>query len=183
MSVKASAADELRDPPRMNFVAKAISADARELIKEIHLRVLEQYASSSTRSYNRKAARGQLPLLLGAMVGELLHARTADQTLGWMSLCVRNPHLSTFGYSWLSFSKLLDVLQREGLIERLRGYYSALGLTMPRPSRNARIRASAKLAALCAEHLITSDNIQTHFRFPKTKKPRTMPGPKLRGES
>jgi hypothetical protein len=50
-------------------------------------------------------------------------------------------------------------------------------LIMPRPSRNARIRGSAKLIALCAEYSITPDNHAAHFKISRTKKPRTMPGP------
>jgi hypothetical protein len=177
MYAKVSASNELRDPPKMTFTARAISADARELVKQLHGRVLTQYAAMPKRSYNRKAARGKLPRLIGAMVGELLHIRATNQTLGWMSLNLRDNYylISTFGYGPQSFANLLDALQGESLIECLRGYYPALGLLMPRPSRNARIRASAKLIALCSEYLITLDNISAHFKIRGTKKPQTMP--------
>jgi hypothetical protein len=179
MSTKSPASDELRDPPKLSLAARAISADARALVKRLHDKVLAQYAAMPKRSYNRQAARGKLPRLIGAMIGELLHVRTTNQTLGWMSLSVRHPYLSTFGYAWRSFANLLDALQGEGLIELLRGYYPALGLSMPGRSkgRSARIRASAKLIALCAEYSITLDNISDHFKIQRTKKPRTKPGP------
>jgi hypothetical protein len=175
MSAKSPASNELRDPPKMTFRVRAISADARELVKQLHGQVLAQYAAMPKRSYNRQAARGKLPRLIGAMAGELLHVRTPNQTLGWMSLNLRdNNYLATMGYGSRSFANLLDALQGEGLIECLRGYYPALGLVMPRPSRNSRIRASAKLIALCAEYSITPDNLSDHFKIQRTKKP--LPG-------
>jgi hypothetical protein len=170
--------NELRDAPKMTFTARAISADARDLVKHLYGQVLAHYAAMPKRSYNRQAARGKLPRLIGAMVGELLHAHTTNQTLGWMSLGVRDPRLSAFGYGWQSFGNLLDALQGEGLIECLRGYYPALGFSMPGLSnaRSARIRASAKLIAFCAEYSITPDNLSTHFKIQRTKKPRAKPG-------
>jgi hypothetical protein len=175
---KSPASNELRDPPKMTFTARASSTDAHELVKQLHGQVLAQYAAMPKRSYNRQAARGKLPRLIGAMVGELLHVRATNQTVGWMSLNLReNYYLSnTFGYGPQSLANLLDALQGEGLIECLRGYYPALGLLMPRPSRNARIRASAKLVALCAEYSIAPDNISTHFKIRGTKKPRRFRG-------
>jgi hypothetical protein len=178
MSATSPVSHELRDAPKMTFATRAISADARELVKELHDQVLAQYAAMPKRSYNRQAARGKLPRLIGAMVGELLHARTTNQTLGWMSLGVRDPRLSAFGYGWQSFGSLLDALQGGGLIECLRGYYPALGFSMPGLSygRSVRIRASAMLIALCVEYSITLDNISDHFKIQRTKKPRTKPG-------
>jgi DNA-binding phage protein len=95
-----------------------------------------------------------------------------------MGLNLRDDRLRTYGYGWQSFSNLLYALQGEGLIECLRGYYPALGLSMPRPGRNGRIRASIKLIALCDKHSITPDNLSTHFKILGTKKPRMKPGPK-----
>jgi hypothetical protein len=169
MSVKSLTSNELRDPPRMSFTARVVSADARELIKRLHGQVLAQYATMPKRSYNRQAARGKLPRLIGAMVGELLHVRTTNQSLGWMSLNLRDDYIRTFGYGWQSFSNLLYALQGEGLIECLRGYYPALGFSMPRPGRNARIRTLTKLIALCGEHSITPDYLSAHFKILSTK--------------
>jgi hypothetical protein len=107
MSAKSLTSNELRDPPRMSFTARVVSADARELIKRLHGQVLAQYATMPKRSYNRQAARGKLPRLIGAMVGELLHVRTTNQSLGWMSLNLRDDYIRTFGYGWQSFSNLL----------------------------------------------------------------------------
>jgi hypothetical protein len=97
--------------------------------------------------------------------------------LGWMSFNHRD-HIAAMECGWLSFSKLLDALQREGLIECLRGYYPALGISIHSPSnkRNSRIRASFGVIALCARYSITLDNLSAHFKIQRTKKPRTMPG-------
>jgi DNA-binding phage protein len=95
-----------------------------------------------------------------------------------MSLNLRDDYLRTYGYGWQSFSSLLYALQNEALIECLRGYYPALGLSMPRPGRNARIRASIKLIALCDKHSITPDSLSDHFKILGTKKSRTRPRPK-----
>jgi hypothetical protein len=175
MSAKTQTSNELRDSPKMSLTARAISADARELVKQLHGQILANYATLPTRSYNGQAARGKLPRLIGAMVGEMLYCRTA-KTSGWMMFNDR--HLVAMGYSSRSATKLTDALQHEGLIERLKGYYPALGIAIPGPSRGrpTRIRASVKLIALCAKHSITPDNLAAHFKIQRTKKPRKTPG-------
>jgi hypothetical protein len=44
-SATSPASNEFRDPPKMTFTAHAISANARELVKNLHGQVLEQSAA------------------------------------------------------------------------------------------------------------------------------------------
>jgi DNA-binding phage protein len=177
MSAKSPISDALRDPPRMSFTARVVSADARELIKQLHGQVLAQYATMPKRGYNRQAARGKLPRLIGAMVGELLHVRTTNQTLGWMSLNLRDDYLRTFGYGWQSFPSLLYALQNEGLIECLRGYYPAWTLNAApwKKCAHSRINQADRFVRHALNH---PDSLSDHFKILGTKKSRTRPRPK-----
>jgi hypothetical protein len=131
-------------------------------------RVVEAVKSEVSEFYGREIiVSGFLTdtdLIIGALVRELLLQRYRDVS-GWLRITVSRITSSEHGIGIDRFCRVLDELEKSGLLERFVGYRGALALPrkVARQGRFVQVRASMRLIKICRDQRITASNLFTHF--------------------
>jgi hypothetical protein len=157
---------ELQHAAQANLQASAITAEARELTKELAERYPRQ-GDAKGKHYARIKTKAAYENTNAAFLAELLSAYADERRGRWLRCSLDKDWFKGKRVTYRMFDDVWKSWTDAGLVEFKKGYPGLLAFGNPGPSRGrlTRFKATPKLLQLCAEHGITPDNVTEHFQF------------------
>jgi hypothetical protein len=189
-------ADELEFAPLANLRSSAESAEAKALVRSLSERYPRK-PGADKKPYARDKTKAAYESANAAFLAELLAAHGDEYRGGWIRCSLDKDKFKGQRVSWRLFNDVRNSWVAAGLVLTVKGYPGALGFGNPGPSHGkmTRYKATPELLSLCAEHGITPDNVNDHFKLeyempnelvqltkPSRRTPSTATANKLRNE-
>jgi len=158
---------ELEFAPLANLSGRADSEEAKALVRQLADQYPRVGKNDSTKVYRQVKKRAGFETAVAAFLAELLAAYGDEWRGGWIRCSLDKDERKGHPVTWPQFRNVREAWVAAQLVDTVKGYPGMLAFGNPGPSHGkmTRYKATHTLLAVCAEHGVTPDNVNEHFRI------------------